>query len=559
MRFTLIISIIILILQLSINKILYLIITYFCARYKYALQINNMRLYKILVIAILVFTANTIKAQDINTKLDSLDKYFEQSIKDWKVPGLAVGIIKGDSLIFSKGYGYRNIKKEKEVNSQTIFPVASNTKAFTSAAIAILVDQGKISWDTKVSSILPYFHLYDKYVTDHFTIEDLLSHRSGLKTFSGDLLWYGTNYKRQEVIQKAHLLKPKYEFRTHFGYSNIMYITAGNLIAKVSGMTYDEFIKKHFFENLGMKNSYTSIEDLKNLKNVCTPYNYINDETIEIDLMNWDNIGGAGVINSNIDDMSKWIMLQLNKGTYNNKEVFSSKQSTKMLTPFTNFAVSEGYNKMFPSTHFRSYGLGWSLMDYHGFKVASHSGGYDGVITYTCFVPGANVGFVILTNSTSSLYNALSYKILDALLSNDNKDWSKLFLPYQLESYVKKDIPAKENPKAPSLDLKEYAGLYHSELYGNVLVKKKGKKLFVNMVRTNVFEGNAIAYDGDVFMLEFKQVPSLPQGTISFTIENNKAKSLIIDIPNPDFDFTEFTFEKIDWITIPEEKEEESK
>ncbi len=514
-----------------------------------------MKLNKLLILSILLTFSIAINAQVKNVKLDSLDSYFENSIKEWKVPGMAIGIIKGDSLIFSKGYGYRNIKKKKPVTPQTIFPIASNTKAFTAASIAILVDEGKLKWDTKVKSILPYFNLYNKYVTEHFTIEDLLSHRSGLKTFSGDLIWYGSSYTREEVVRKAHLLKPKYEFRTTFGYSNIMYIAAGEIVAKVSGMTYDDFLKKHFFKELGMNNTYTSINDLKGLDNVCTPYNYVNDKTIAIELLNWDNIGGAGIINSNIEDISKWIKLQLNKGTYNNKEIFTSKQSTKMLTPATNFTVSEGYNRMWPSTHFRSYGMGWSLMDYHGYKVVSHSGGYDGVITYTCFVPDANIGFVILTNSTSSLYNSLSYTILDAFLSDDNKDWSKLFLPYQLKGYKKEDIAAKENAQEPSLDLKEYAGVYKSEIYGNALVKKKGKKLFINLARTKLWEGNAIKYDADTFIIEFKAVPSLPQGKVTFKVEEGKAKSFVIDVPNPDFDFTEFVFKRIDWIEIPEDKE----
>ena len=513
-----------------------------------------MKLLQILLfIGFAALSINT-KAQVKDTNLDKLDAYFANSITDWKVPGMAIGIIKGDSLIFSKGYGFRNIKDQKPVTPQTIFPVASNTKAFTAASIAILVDEGKLTWDTKVKSILPYFRLYNDYVTEHFTITDLLSHRSGLKTFSGDLIWYGSKYSREEVVRKAALLQPEYEFRTKFGYSNIMYIAAGEIIAKMSGMTYDEFIKKHFFNELGMKNSYTSINDLKELDNVCTPYNVINDETIAIDLLNWDNIGGAGVINSNIEDMSKWIMLQLNKGTYNNKKIFTAGQSTKMLTPATNFAVSEGYNRMWPSTHFRSYGMGWSMMDYHGYKVVSHSGGYDGVITYTCFVPDANIGFVILTNSTSSLYNPISYKILDAFLSDENKDWSKLFLPYQLKGYKKEPIAAKENAAQPSLKLKEYTGIYKSEIYGNAMIKKKGKKLYVNLLRTELWEGNAITYDADTFIIEFKSVPSLPQGKIAFEIEDGKAKSFIINIPNPDFHFDEFVFKKMDWIDIPEEE-----
>ncbi len=477
---------------------------------------------------------------------DSLDSYFNRSMKNWTVPGLAVGIIKDDSLIYAKGFGKRNIDKKEKVDTKTIFPIASNTKAFTVAAIAILVDEGKLSWDTKVRDILPYFQMYDSFVTKHFTIADLLSHRSGLKTFSGDLLWYGTDYSREAVIKKLPLLKPKYEFRTTFGYSNIMYIAAGEIIAKVSGIPYEQFIKERILIPLGMKHTYTSISDLKELDDVCSAHNKVNGKVFPIEFLNWDNIGGAGILNSNIEDMSKWLRLQLNDGIWNDDTIFSPQQANVMRTPHTNFNVSKGYRRIWPSTHFRAYGFGWGVSDYHGKKIISHSGGYDGVITYTCFVPEANLGFVILTNSNSSLYNALSYKILDYFLSDDSTDWSEFLLPYQQQGEKRDVIVTKDNAKAPSLELKNYEGLYKSQLYGNALVSVKGKKMSVQLLHTKVWDGTINTYNADTFIVEFKKEPSLPQGFIEFDVENDSVKSFIIDIPNPDFDFTEFNFQKID-------------
>lgn len=505
----------------------------------------------------ILLTIGQLNAQSWSSNVDSLDVYFAKSREQWKVPGLAVGIIKNDSLIFAKGYGYSNIAKKQAITPQTIFPIASNTKAFTAASIAILVDEGKLSWDTKVVDILPYFQMYDTYVTDNFTIADMLSHRSGLKTFSGDLLWYGTDYSREEVVKKLPYLKPAYYFRTTFGYSNIMYIAASEVIEKVSGITFEEFLKQHFFQPLGMKRTYTSIDDLKKVDNVCTPYNKINDDIIPIELLNWDNIGGAGILNSDIEDMSKWVMLQLNNGIWNGDTIFSPKQATEMRTPHTNFKVREGAKRYWPSTHFKAYGMGWSVEDYHGKLVVSHSGGYDGVITYTCLVPEENLGFVILTNSTNSLYNPLSYRILDSFLAQDTIDWASLFLPYQQRAETKTPIVIPEDAKDPSLKLKEYAGVYKSELYGNAAVTVKGRKMKVNLLHTLIWEGNIEKFNADTFTVEFKKVPALPQGYITFTIDKstNKVKSFIIDVPNPDFDFTEFTFEKIDWIEMPEEKE----
>lgn len=504
-----------------------------------------------------VLTICQLNAQNWSSNLDSLDAYFAKSRVQWDVPGLAVGIVKGDSLIFAKGYGFSNIAKKQAVTPQTIFPIASNTKAFTAASIAILVDEGKLSWDTKVVEILPYFQLYNPYVTANFTIADMLSHRSGYKTFSGDLLWYGTDYNREAIVKKLPLLKPEYDFRTTFGYSNIMYIAAGEVIAKVSGMTYEEFLTTHFFKPLGMTRTYTSIDDLKKVDNVCTPYNKINDDVVPIELLNWDNIGGAGIINSDIIDMSKWVKLQLNSGIWNGDTIFSPQQATEMRTPHTNFKVRESAKKYWPSTHFKAYGLGWSLEDYHGKLVVSHSGGYDGVITYTCLIPEENLGFVILTNSNNSLFNPLSYRILDNFLAKDTIDWASFFLPYQQRSDNKTPIVIPQNPIKPSFKLKDYEGLYKSELYGNASITVKGNKMKVNLLHTLIWEGKITNYNADTFIVEFTKVPSLPQGFITFTIDKNtnKIKSFVIDVPNPDFDFTEFTFNKLDWIEMPEEKE----
>ena len=516
--------------------------------------------FKLLIIFLVLFGLLPITyAQNSNVNLDSLSSYFDRSRKAWTVPGLAVGIIKDDKLIYAKGFGKRNIEKKALVDAQTVFPVASNTKAFTAAAIAMLVDEGKLSWETKVNSILPYFQMYDKYVTEHFTIADMLSHRSGLKTFSGDLLWYGTDYSRADVVKKLPLLEPKYEFRTTFGYSNIMYIAAGEIIAKVSGMSYEQFITERVLKPLGMNHTYTSISDLEKLDNVCTAHNKVDGKVFPIDFLNWDNIGGAGILNSNIEDMSKWIRLQLKDGIWNNDTLFSPRQANEMRTPHTNFSVSKGYQRIWPSTHFKAYGLGWSVNDYHGMKVVSHSGGYDGVITYTCFVPEANLGFVILTNANSSLYNALSYKILDSFLSKDSTDWSSFFLPYQQRSEKRDLLVAKEDAKKPSLKLKAYEGLYNSELYGNALVSVRGKKMKVQLLHTNVWEGSISTFNADTFIIEFKKIASLPQGYITFTISQGKVKSFIIDVPNPDFDFTEFNFNRLDWVEVPENFENEGK
>ena len=507
------------------------------------------------VIGVLLFLFITSNSFSQTARLDSLDAYFQRSLELWQVPGMAIAIVKDDSLIFAKGYGVKNIKNKKDkVDANTLFPIASNTKAFTAAALARLVDEGKLTWETKVVEILPYFTLYDPYVTAHFTILDLLSHRSGLVTFSGDLLWYGTTFSREEVVKKLPYLKQKYEFRTHFGYSNIMYIAAGEIIGKLSGKPWEQYIQDEFLTPLAMQNTLTSITQLDKKSNVVSPHNKVNDDVFPIEFMNWDNISGAGALISSVTDMSYWLRMQLHEGTYKGHQYFSPKQDLMMKSPKTNHMVSKGYQRYWPSTHFRSYGLGWGLSDMHGRKIIAHSGGYDGIITYSCLVPEENLGFVILTNSNSSLYAAMQNRILDAFLAKDTTDWNKLYLPNQQRSDKHVAIVVDENAAQPSLELEKYSGIYSDKAYGNVMISIKKGKLKLKMLHTEVFHSDITPFAADTMLIEFKDVPSLPQGKVYFHISDNDVEYMIIDVPNPDFDFTEFKFEKMKGTENPDPK-----
>ena len=309
-----------------------------------------------------------LKAQS-TIQAQNLDKYFAKSLEKWKVPGMAVAILRNDTLELLKGYGVKETGKPGRIDENTLFAVASNTKSFTATAIAMLVDEGKLGWDDKVVEFLPWFRLYDPYVSLNMTIRDLLCHRSGLQTFSGDLIWYGSSYSRDEVIKRASKLKPVYGFRTNYGYSNIMYLTAGQVIAKVSGMSWDEFIKQRILKPLGMKNTNTSITELNLKGNTSIPHNDVNDSIIAINYLNWDNIGPAGSINSSASDMIKWLQFQLHKGKHENYELVSEKSLRELWSPQTIQNVSTFSEKLWPSTHFKSYGMGWVLWDFHGKKI----------------------------------------------------------------------------------------------------------------------------------------------------------------------------------------------
>jgi CubicO group peptidase (beta-lactamase class C family) len=486
---------------------------------------------------------------DVKKQLSTLDTYYSKARSDWDVPALAVAIVKDGEIIFEKGYGQRDINKGGTVNENTMFAVASNTKSFTAAALAILVDDGRIHWDDPVIDYLPWFRMYDPYVTEHMTIRDLLTHRSGLATFSGDLLWYGSTYSRREVIERARYLKPVYGFRENFGYSNIMYIAAGEIIPAVTGQSWDEFIREHFFQPLLMTRSITTTTLLGKFDNVATPHTNFNDSVITIDYLNWDNVAAAGSIISSVHDMSAWLMLQLNHGIVHDDTIYSPARSREMWSQNTVQNVSGFSEKNWPTTFFKSYGLGWGLFNYLGHKVVSHSGGYDGMISYTCLVPDENLGFVILTNKNSSLYYPLIYQTLDAMLGGADKDWSTFILDLNRQrdkapADDKESTPAeKYSNTIPTLPPEEYTGVYSGQLYGDANVYLRNDTLMVQLVPSPQFLGTLRHLYFDTFEITFTNFPSLPKGTVQF-VQDAQAKihEMKIDVPNPDFDFTELEF-----------------
>ncbi len=298
-----------------------------------------------------------VRAQS-SVDLAALDAYFAESGDVFKVPGFAVAIVKDGELVFAKGYGVRELGKRESVDEHTMFAIASNTKAFTAAALAILVDEGKISWDDRVVEFLPYFQLYDPWVTQEMRVRDLLSHRSGLGTFSGDLLWYGTSYSSEEVVRRARHLEAAGKFRSDYGYSNLMFLAAGEVIAAVTGVSWDEVVENEFFEPLGMNNTVTSVKDLEGMSNVATPHRERDGRVFPLYWYNWDAMAAAGGIISSVADMSQWLRLQLGHGTWNGDTIFSESAQRTMWTPHISNVVTPGSERLFPTTHFRGYGLG---------------------------------------------------------------------------------------------------------------------------------------------------------------------------------------------------------
>lgn len=516
------------------------------------LSVQTLLVTFVLFLSYLSLVAQT---QTTAARLKEIDRYAAKAGHDWKVPGFAVAIVKDDKVVFARGYGLRELGKPESVDENTLFAIASNTKAFTSAALAMLVDDGKVKWDDPVTKYLPFFQLYDPYVTRELTIRDLLSHRSGLGTFAGDLLWYESKYSRDEILYRVRFVKPTSSFRSRFGYQNILFLAAGEIVAKVSGKSWDEFVKERFFEPLGMKRTITLNTELAKAENVATPHNEVNERIRVIRYGNVDNIGAAGGIKSSVADMAQWLRLQLGRGTYESKKLFASDRSREMWTPQTVFSgISEQAEKFIPTRHFNLYGLGWILSDYHGHLVVSHGGGLDGMTSQVAMLPEERLGVVVLTNSETPLSNILVNKIFDEFLDVPQRDWSRDFLTPSSQSGEAERAAAKkiEDSRVPhtktSLQLSAYAGTYTGAMYGDAKVSVENGKLVLRLVPSPLFVGDLEHWHFDIFRIKWREsvVYPFPRGFVTFTLNPQaEVDEMKLDVPNPDFDFKELEFKRV--------------
>src|SRR5262245_41486262 len=331
----------------------------------------------------------------------TIDSVAEQTLKTFDVPGIAVGVVKDGKLVFAKGYGVRKLGESAPVTPDTLFGIASHTKAFTSAALAILVGEGKLKWDDAVVDHLPDFQLFDPYVTREMTIRDLLCHRCGLGLGAGDLMFFPpSDFTREEMVKRLRHVKPATSFRSKYAYNNLMYLVAGQVIEKVSGKSWDDFVAERIFKKLGMNASNTSVKKFNPGDNVATPHAKENDKLVALNFSPLDNNAPAGAINSSVNDVSKWVIAQLAGGKINDKDrLFSAAQAKEMWTGATIVPISSAADAMGAAKPtFQEYALGWLVSAYRGHKLVWHTGGLAGMVTRITLVPGSNLGLIVLTN-----------------------------------------------------------------------------------------------------------------------------------------------------------------
>jgi CubicO group peptidase (beta-lactamase class C family) len=511
------------------------------------------------VIALVLVVAPVAAAQ--GPDLAKLDAQFAKALADWNVPGMSIAIVKDGKVVLAKGYGVREMGKPDAVNEDTLFAIASNTKAFTSTLVAMLVDDRKLAWDDRVQQYLPWFQLYDAYVSQDIRVRDLLSHRSGLGTFSGDLLWYGTSYNREEVIRRARFLKQASPFRSRYGYQNIMFVAAGEVAAAAGGQSWDALVKARIFDRIGMTRTITAFADVKKATNIATPHASAFSALKPFSWYSWDACGPAASIVSSANDMAKWVTLHLNGGTFGDTRLFSEAAQRALWT--THVTQSVDPNPAVPAAalatsmrlpvHFRGYGLGFSLSDYRHRFVAEHGGAADGMFSHVTLVPEEKLGFVILTNSDTGISTALSYVILDAYLGGDGRDWSQLFLARAKQGAEQARAARERTDKAripatkPSLPLEQYAGRYVSTMYGDAVVALENGALVLRLVPNPDMVADLTHWHFDTFALTWRrEFPWFGNGRAQFLLDADaRVAELKLDVPNDDFWFYELELKRV--------------
>lgn len=500
----------------------------------------NSRIYSFFFI-LFWFPSIILQAQELD-----LPVQIESWRNDFHVPGMSVGVIKDGKIVLSEGFGVLEAGKPAKVDEHTLFSIASNTKAFISAAIATLVEEGILSWDDKVQTWLPYFELYDPCVSEMMTIRDLLSHRSGLGTFSGDVIWYRSNYTAEEVVRRAKEIPQAFEFRNGYGYSNVMFITAGEIIRAATGKTWSEYIRQEFLDPLGMSRTITSTKEIPLRQNIATPHIAEGENNNPTPWVNWDNMGAAGGIISSADDMLKWINLQLKNGIVNSDTFFLKSSQSTMWTPHHSFPVSTRARELF-GRNFSGYGLAWSVSDYFGHLMVSHTGGYDGMYSSVVLLPNDNIGIVVLTNSMHSIGPMLSYEIIDKLLGLPQHGWKERGISQDKANTedraqrIKERTDARQLGTTPLMTSSQISGLYRDPMYGDIMITSGNQQLMIDFKASPGLKANLTHWHHDVYLINWLEEQSwFSFGTVQILMDNNgKPSGLQFDVPNDDIFFEE--------------------
>ena len=415
--------------------------------------------------------------------LAGFDAYVAKAVAGWRTPGLAIAVVKDGQVVFSKGYGVRELGKPEAVDTHTLFAIGSTTKAMTAALVGILVEEKKLGWDDKVIKHLPWFQVKDPYLTREITVRDLLTHRAGLG--SVDFLWYGQTNTSREILERLRFVEPSYSLRSSFMYQNVMYAAAGVVVEAVSGRSWPDMIRSRIFDPLGMSESITTAASLARQPNVATPHDIVDGQLRVIANLSVDGVAPAGAIWSSVHDMSKWMQMLLDGGRTPTGVLLKPDTIHELFTPQTLVTVDEFYpTAALTRPHWTTYGLGWFQQDYRGHAIDYHTGSIDGMVAIHGLIRDERLGVYILANGDhAELRHALMWNVFDRFTGAGGRDWSaelmKLYADRRAEADAKQK--AEEDKRvaktSPSLPLARYTGIYSDPLHGDIAVTLDGGRL----------------------------------------------------------------------------------
>tara|TARA_R100001143_G_C3360467_1_gene135159 strand:- start:8618 stop:10165 length:1548 start_codon:yes stop_codon:yes gene_type:complete len=430
------------------------------------------------LILTLFISSSTLFAQDIVP--ENFESWIEEGMEKWGIPGMAIAIVKDGEIAYSKGFGVKKLGEDGLINEHTQFGIASVSKHITAMSVGLMVEQGLINWNDPVRDILPWFELSDPFATANVTIHDLLTHQVGVGRILGNRLQFMTDRSRYELIHRMRHHTFEEPFRSQYVYSNVMYTLAGEIAAAVSGRDWDDLVANRFFERMEMTRTNTSINDLDET-NAAWPHQYINGEVVPIQRRNWDIAAPAGGVNSTVSDMAKWMLMQLNEGLYEGNRILSEEVMRDIQTPKVSL------NSTNANAPQNSYGYGYRITDFRGFRILSHGGATDGMNTNYMLMPQHNFGIIIMTNTFNNFLDAVGYQVIDHMLGATDRDWAELYYEsysnqFETTTELREQFESTRiSGTVPTHHLQDYVGRYINDLYDTARIGLEDDKLILTI------------------------------------------------------------------------------
>src|SRR6266404_5003974 len=446
-------------------------------------------------ISVLVFALCTLSnaqdkltqnAVDVTQKLAGFDAFMEKTLKDWNAPGIGVGIVINDKLVFAKGYGFRDYEKKLPITANTLFPIASNTKLFTAVAAGFLVEEGKLTWDNPIRDSVPTINFYNSALNNTVTLRDMLAHRTGITRH--DSIWYKSDYTTKELFERLKYLEPKEPPRQLFLYNNMMYAGVGYSIQLQSGKPWGDYVREKILKPLEMNSTVYSIADMLKQPDYGVPFTEKRDsmELYKIPYYeDTDGLAAAGALISNIEDMSHWLIALMNNGKYAGKQVLPPRVLQATLDPAIALPNSAGETRGWWELLNRAYGMGRWTASYRGRLIAFHGGDLPGFHSQISYMPNEHIGVIVFVigNHTAPLYNPISYNVYERLLGMEPTPWTDRLLDIRLKGKkASAEARSKEGfgripDTKPSHALADYAGEYEHPAYGSLKIGMKNNSL----------------------------------------------------------------------------------